>query len=272
MAYKDRKMSKKDENLFWIETPKTNRWKKVVTIVCSVFLIVLVSFGISSAKYGYRNISSLVLHGHFETVSDNKIKSVSDDLISDQNGSPPPTSSSTASPASDFNLSNKTSASPVNSTKLYGEESKSNYPNSGGINLDIPEYDKTGAVAICNDYTYSHEQHNSSTCSNHSGVMYWLDGSDTTPAQKKKVCVENTSMKQLLEQQYQNQVTSIKRQEENELGQARVDLANRGIDGASGAYLSTIQNIEDKYTTQLSNLKNEYDQKINAVEPTCHNE
>lgn len=265
-------MITKDQNSFWTGTPNIKNWKKTVVIIGSILFIAIASLGVASAKYGYENISSLVLHGHFETVTKNKIQNIPSDSAKIQNSvNPDSNSNSNSNSNNSSSLSDSLSSDKNFLLNIDKNDPTKYYTSSGGVKVVYPEYDKEGAVAICNNYTYSHSAHSSSTCSDSGGVMYWLDGSDNTPA-PKKVCIENTSMKQLLEQQYQNQVTSIKQQEENELGQARVDLASRGVDSASGAYLSTIQSIEDKYKVQLSNLKNEYDQKINAVEPVCHNE
>ncbi len=266
---------------FWEEKPKAKYWKKTIIIIGSLLFVIVASFGVASAKYGYQNVSYFISHGHTKTIiADKHLQTIpntedspsntEDKALSDKSYNFD-TSETSTTPKNDFFSDSTFGSNSDNlSTPSYSSSAKSKNSNNGFVTP--PEYESAGAIAICNDYTYSHEQHSSSTCSSHQGVMYWLDGTDSNTTQKKKVCVENTSMKQLYEQQYQNQVNSIKQQETYELGQARVYLANRGIDSASGSYLATIQGIEDKYDLQLSNLKIEYDQKINGVEPVCHYE
>lgn len=266
-------MTTRDENLFWSELPKTKLWKKIAVITGSILFAIIIVFSIASMVYGYGNISSLVRHGHFEPVA--KSQNIAGDVINQNKIQQSAESNSSSaddnlfSSNPDYNFSTATKP-----TDFYNNDSKNNSTTQRGTgtSLNLPEYDSNGAVAICNDYTYSHEQHSSSTCSSHGGIMYWLDGSDSNSVGKKKVCVENTAMEQLLEQQYQNQVNSIKQQETYELGQAQVDLATRWGGSSSGSFLAYIQSIKDKYVAQLSNLKNEYDQKINTVEPICHYE
>jgi len=259
-------MTTKDDNTFWTGTADTKHWKKTVVIIGSILFITIASFSVASAKYGYKNISSLVLHGHFEQITKNKIQNIPSDSTAIQNSANSDTNSDSNNRPllTDFLSSSK---NPL--LNIDKNDPTKYYTNSNDVKVAYPEYEKTGAVAICNDYTYSHGAHSSSTCSDRGGVMFWLDSSDATPA-PKKVCVENTSMIQLLEQQYQNQVTYIKRQEEYDIGQAQV---NNGFGGdATGSLSSGVQSVKDQYELKFSNLKNEYDQKINAVEPICHNE
>ena len=269
----------KNKDLFWGEMPKTNRWKKIAIVTGSIIVIISASFGVASAKFGYENVTYFVTHGHIkpaiidkhlQTISNEQSSSDENKTASEQNfnwDSSIPSTGSKNTALSDSSFWDNSDSS-VDS----GSNSSTKSKNSNSGFVTPPEYESAGAIAICNDYTYSHEQHSSTTCSSHGGVMYWLDASDSNTSQKKKVCIENTAMKELLQTQYQNQINSIKQQETYELGQARVDLANRGIDGASGLYLSTIQSIENKYDQQLSSLEIEYDQKINGVESICHYE
>lgn len=84
----------------------------------------------------------------------------------------------------------KSDSSSYQSIKLHGaspDSSSSNisdgvstYTNSAGNTVESPDYNPTGASAMCVDGTFSHSQTASGTCSSHGGVDHWLNSPSPT--------------------------------------------------------------------------------------------
>lgn len=277
-------MITKNDNSFWTGTPNTKHWKKTIAIIGSILFIIIASFGVASAKYGYKNISSLVLHGHFETVTKNKIQNIPSDYTISQD-----VTNTDSSLNSDSNLNNSSSSSDFLSSSKNPllntdkNDSTKYYTNSNGIKVESPDSNPVGATARCKDGTYSHSLDSQGSCSDHGGVA---SGSSITAAvpcdqwivdnyerQKQSIRDAYSSERSSNEQSKSQEINTATRIGEQNIAAAKAAASAAGqpdnapqVQQAEQDLQRSIETINQKYQSHYNSRDSQMALDINAVD------
>ena len=221
-----------------------NRWKKSALILFGILLITFASFGIVSAKYGFNNASSLILHGHFE--QNQTSQSTNDETIKTFNNS-----------STGLNINNQIS-----------NESPNTYTNSQGITVESPDNNPIGATARCNDGTYSHSLNYQGTCSSHGGVVRTIPKCDQTMLdtythQKDTIRVKYQNMNDTAQKKWNSEIVQLQLEEKQALGQLISQQGSQGVALVFGSADITAQTqLKEKYEYQITSDEDKRDSEI----------
>lgn len=139
----------------------------------------------------------------------------------------------------------------------------SSYTNSQGNQVNSPNYDPTGATAMCIDGTFSHSQDTQGSCSSHGGVDHLIG---TASASTTPTC--DTTQQQAYETQYNTAVSEENTSYQNQLAQAQQQSSDQLGGMSSGLSSNQTTEITQQHQLNLSSLQSQLDSNLASIDCT----